>query len=304
MLVIACPGQGAQKSGFLKPWLELPGFADTLGALATAAEVDLVAHGTTSDDDTIRDTAIAQPLLVASAIASAGEFLDGVPDALAGHSVGEIGAAALAGVLAPEDAMRFVGTRGRAMAAAAATTPTGMSAVLGGDPDDVLAAIERLGLTPANMNGGGQTVAAGTVEQLRAFADAPPERARVIPLSVAGAFHTSHMTPAVAELQELAQSLSSSDPRTALLTNADGSVVSDGAQYLSLLVNQVSHPVRWDLCQETLLGLGITGILELPPAGTLVGLARRSLKGVETFALKTPDDLDSAKKFVAAHLAS
>lgn len=304
MLVIACPGQGAQKSGFLKPWLELPGFAQTLGSLAEAAEIDLVAHGTTSDDDTIRDTAIAQPLLVASAIASAGELLDSPADVFAGHSVGEIGAAALAGVLSPEDAMRFVSTRGRAMAAAAAAQPTGMSAVVGGEQDAVLEAIERHGLTAANVNGGGQTVAAGTMDQLAALAQDAPERARVIPLSVAGAFHTSHMAPAAQELQALADTLAPADPATTLLTNADGTAVDSGARYLSLLVDQVSHPVRWDLCQETMLSLGVTGILELPPAGTLVGIARRAMRGVDTFALKTPDDLESARAFVAEHLAS
>lgn len=300
MLVITCPGQGAQKSGFLSSFLQLPTFAAQIDELADASGIDLRVHGTESDDETIKDTALAQPLLVAAAIACAAE-LGVTPDIVAGHSVGEIAAAQIAGILSPADAMRFVAVRGTGMAEAAAATPTGMSAVVGGEPADVLAAIAESGLTPANVNGGGQTVAAGSLPDLERLAENPPERARVIPLPVAGAFHTEYMAPAVPALTETAASLSVSDPTTPILTNADGSVVTDGSAYVDLLVSQVTNPVRWDLCQETLLAQGVTGLIELVPGGTLTGIARRAMKGVETFPIKSAADLDGAREFAAAH---
>ena len=176
-----------------------------------------------------------------------------------------------------------------------------MAAVLGGDPDDVLATLERHGLTPANVNGAGQTVAAGTIEQLEALKADPPAKARVIPLQVAGAFHTHHMAPAVSVLEELAGTMQTEAPSVTLLSNADGRAVSDGREALDRLVRQVSNPVRWDLCMETMLELGVSGLIELPPAGTLVGLAKRAMKGVETLALKTPDDLEAAQRMISAH---
>ena len=303
MLVTACPGQGAQKAGFLSSWLELPGFSDTVDTLAEASGVDLRAHGTTSDDATITDTAIAQPLLVASAIAAHAEIFGNTltTDIVAGHSVGEIGAAAIAGILSPTDAMTLVRTRGTAMAEAAAAAPSGMAAVVGGDPEDVLAAISAAGLEPANVNGGGQTVAAGAQERIEAFAANPPERARVIPLKVAGAFHTSYMAPASDAVASVAQTLQTADPAVTILTNSDGTEVASGADYLQLLVSQVTIPVRWDLCQQTLVERGVTGILELVPGGTLTGLAKRAMKGVEVFPVKSADDIDGAREFVRAH---
>ena len=272
---------------------------ERLGALGEAAGLDLIAHGTISDADTIRDTAVAQPLIVAAGLVAL-HVLRETSSAprpylvTAGHSVGEITAAVAAGVLTEGEAIRFVATRGRAMAKASAVQPTGMSAVLGGDPDEVIAVIERHGLTPANRNGGGQVVAAGTLEQLAAFAADPPAKARVIPLQVAGAFHTRHMAPAVAELAELAAAMSPADPAVHLLSNADGRAVATGAEALNRMVGQVSNPVRWDLCQATLLDLGVTTVIELPPAGTLSNLAKRSMTGVATVAIKTPGDLDAA----------
>ena len=306
MLAIVCPGQGSQTPGFLTPWLEIPAVRTRLEALSEVAGLDLVAHGTTSDAETIKDTAVAQPLIVAAGLASVPAlFPDTDPtslvDVTAGHSVGEITAAAFAGVLADADAMAFVRERGRGMAAASAVTPTGMSAVLGGDPDEVAATLERHGLTAANANGAGQVVAAGTLEQLAALTADPPARARVIPLQVAGAFHTTHMAPAVEALGRQAEGFTTSAPTFAVVSNADGAVVRDGAEVLSRLVNQVSNPVRWDLCMETLADLGVTGLIELPPAGTLVGLAKRGLKGVETLALKTPDDLEAAQRMLHEH---
>lgn len=300
MLAITCPGQGAQKTGFLSSFLELDTFSAQIDELSTASGIDLRLHGTESDDETIKDTAVAQPLLVASAIACAAEL--GIsPAVVAGHSVGEIAAAQIAGIFTPADAMAFVKVRADGMAAAAAATPTGMSAVVGGQPEDVLAAIEAAGASPANVNGGGQTVAAGSLEALEALADNPPERARVISLAVAGAFHTEFMASATADLSAAASAMEVSDPTVSILSNSDGTSVETGREYVDRLVKQVTNPVRWDLCQESLLNTGITGMIELVPGGTLTGIARRAMKGVETFAIKSAADLDGAREFAAAH---
>lgn len=307
MLVLVAPGQGAQTPGFLTPWLEVPGFADRLTWWSAVSGLDLVHYGTEADADTIKDTAVAQPLLVAAGIAAALALFPHPADAFkmvsaaGGHSVGEITAAAGTGVISAEAAMVFVRERGRLMAQAAAVTPTGMTAVLGGDREVVLAKIAEHNLIPANNNGAGQIVAAGTLEDLARFADDGPAGARLRALSVAGAFHTQHMGSAVEQLSRLAKGITTRDPRTRLVSNADGAVVHDGREVLRRLVAQVSNPVRWDLCMDAFGELGVTGILEVPPAGTLTGLAKRALKGVETFALKTPDDLDAARAFVEKH---
>jgi [acyl-carrier-protein] S-malonyltransferase len=307
VLVIVAPGQGAQTPGFLTPWLEDPTFAARFDWLATVAGLDLAHYGTEADAETIRDTKIAQPLLVATGLVAALELFPHPADAfsrigaVAGHSVGELAAAAGARTISAEQAMVLVRERGNAMADAAAVTPTGMTAVLGGDREEVLARIAEHGLTPANDNGPGQVVAAGTMEQLAAFADNPPAKARLIPLSVAGAFHTEHMRPAVDRLAALARSVSVHDPRTPVISNRDGQVVHDGREVLKRIVGQIASPVRWDLCMETMTDLGVTGVLEMPPAGTLTGIAKRALKGVETFALKTPDQLDAAREFCDKH---
>ncbi|MBT1003685.1 ACP S-malonyltransferase [Paenarthrobacter sp. DKR-5] len=306
MLAIVCPGQGSQTPGFLAPWLELAGARDYLAELSDVAAVDLAAHGTVSDEETIKDTAVAQPLIVAAGLLTAREIFGaggaaGLPAVVAGHSVGEITASALSGVLTEAEAMTFVRERANNMAKAAAATPTGMSAVLGGDADAVRRAIEEAGLTPANVNGAGQTVAAGTLENLKAFAENPPAKTRIIPLKVAGAFHTSFMAPAVAALEALRPSLSPQDPALPLLSNFDGAQVRSGDDAVASLIAQVSRPVRWDLCMQTFAAMGVTGLLELSPAGTLAGLAKRGLPGVATVAVKTPADLDAARAFVAEH---
>ncbi|MEO3784490.1 ACP S-malonyltransferase [Actinocorallia sp. B10E7] len=295
MLLITAPGQGAQTPGFLAPWLEVPGVRDRLTAWSDIAGLDLIRYGTTADADEIKDTAVAQPLLVAAALVTF-EALGVTPGAVAGHSVGELGAAAMAGVLTPEDAMRLVAVRGRGMAEAAAVTETGMTAVLGGDLDEVLAAIDKHGLTPANINGAGQIVAAGTLEQLAKFAEEPPAKARLRPLAVAGAFHTEHMAPAVAALDAAAASVEPKDPQIKLVSNKDGAVVDSGAEFVRRLVGQVSAPVRWDLCMGAFAELGVTAMIELAPSGTLVGLARRELKGVQLLGLKTPEDIEKARE--------
>ncbi|MGV9240888.1 ACP S-malonyltransferase [Streptomyces nigra] len=302
MLVLVAPGQGAQTPGFLTPWLELPGAADRLGAWSDAIGLDLAHYGTQADADAIRDTAVAQPLLVAAGLLSAAALGDIVPGAVAGHSVGEITAAAYAGVLDDTAALTLVRKRGLAMAEAAAITETGMSALLGGDPDVSVAHLEKLGLTPANMNGAGQIVAAGTMEQLAALNEDKPEGVRkVVPLKVAGAFHTHHMGPAVEKLAEAAKELVPADPTVAYVSNKDGRTVTTGTEVLERLVGQVANPVRWDLCMETFKELGVTALIEACPGGTLTGLAKRALPGVKTLALKTPDDLDAARELVAEH---
>ncbi|MGH3485603.1 MAG: acyltransferase domain-containing protein [Nocardioidaceae bacterium] len=310
MLVIVAPGQGAQTPGFLEPWLEDPTFAARFHWLSVVAGLDLAHYGTKADEATIRDTAIAQPLLVSSGLVAALALFPHPADAFSsigatsGHSVGEITAAAGIGVISAEQAMVLVRERGQAMAEAAATTPTSMTAVLGGDRDEVLAKLETHGLTAANDNGPGQVVAAGTKEQLAAFADDGPAKARLVPLSVTGAFHTEHMRPAVDRLATLAQAVSTHDARTRLISNRDGQVVHQGREVLSRIVAQVASPVRWDLCMQTMLDLGVTGLLEMPPAGTLTGIARRAMKGIDTFALKTPDQLDGAQAFVDKHASA
>jgi [acyl-carrier-protein] S-malonyltransferase len=306
VLAVLAPGQGAQKPGFLLPWLDLPGTEARLRAWSGLAGVDLVELGTTADAEEIKDTAKTQPLLVAAAMLAAERLplADVAESVVAGHSVGEIGAAAVAGVLTPEEAITFAAIRGREMAAACAIEPTGMSAVLGGDQAEVLATIEAAGLYPANFNGSGQIVAAGSRAGLEKFTQAPPTKARVMPLQVAGAFHTPYMAPAEKALAAVAGGITPTDPGRILLSNADGARVDDGATMLARLVAQVTVPVRWDLCMRTLADLGVTGVIELPPAGTLAGLIKRELKesGVpEIVTLNTPDDLRAARDLLARH---
>ncbi len=307
MLVFAAPGQGAQTPGFLAPWLELPGFASRLAGWSDLAGCDLIAAGTTGSADEIRDTAVAQPLLVAAAIAATEALCGDLGSAqrlgavAAGHSVGELSAGAIAGVVTPEDAMRLIAVRATAMAQAARAEPTGMTAVLGGTEAEVLAAIESCGLTAANINGAGQIVAAGTHAQLDALAANPPAGARLRPLPVAGAFHSPHMAPAAAALREATAGVAVHDPGLVLLSNLDGAAVTSGADWLARIIAQVGAPVRWQECMRTMSGLGVSAFLELLPGGTLAGLARRALPGVAIVALKTPDDLGAARSLLAEH---
>lgn len=303
-LVVTFPGQGSQKPGFLAPWLEHAEHRATIEILSTAAGLDLVEHGTVSDADTIRDTAVAQPLIVAAGILSwnaltsrLGDELDGVT--VAGHSVGEIAAAYAAGVFDADTAMRFVVRRSTLMAEDAARATTSMSAVLGGDEDAVVARLDQLGLEPANFNGAGQIVAAGTPEALETLKAEPVAGTRVIPLKVAGAFHTRWMRQAHDALAAEIDDFSASAPERPLLTNRDGSVVEDGAEYVRLLVDQVNRPVRWDRCMDEFSQRGVTALIEAAPAGTLTGLAKRALKGIELLNLNTPSDLDAAADLVA-----
>jgi [acyl-carrier-protein] S-malonyltransferase len=307
-VVIVAPGQGSQTPGFLDPWLAESRFATHLEELSDAAGVDLGRHGTVSDADTIRDTAVAQPLIVgASLISLAAVLAGGRRDkiaGIAGHSVGEVTAAAGAGILGEADAMRFVAARGRAMADAAARTETGMSAVIGAQEDDLLTALEPLGLSPANMNGGGQIVVAGELHALAALQSNPPAGARVIPLQVAGAFHTRFMEPAVDTMREVASGMATAAPTLRIWTNRDGSTVDDGARFLELLVGQIASPVRWDRVMESFSSAGVTGLIELSPAGALVGLAKRALKGLPTVAVKTPDDIPAAHALIDQETAA
>lgn len=309
MLVLVAPGQGAQTPGFLTSWLELPGAAERVAAWSDVIGLDLAHYGTEADADAIRDTAVAQPLLVAAGILSASALGaiggDLTPGAVAGHSVGEFTAAAFAGVLDDTTALTLVRKRGLAMAEAAAVTKTGMAALLGGDPEVTVAHLEKLGLTPANVNGAGQIVAAGTVEQIEALVEDKPEGVRkVVKLKVAGAFHTHHMAPAVDVLAAAAASLTPADPKITYVSNKDGQTVADGSEVLARLIGQVANPVRWDLCMETFKTLGVTAFIEVCPGGTLTGLAKRALPGVKTLALKTPADLDAARELIAESLTS
>lgn len=280
----------------LTPWLELEGTRERLTSWSELAGLDLVELGTVADADAIKDTAITQPLVVAASLL-AYEVLrtrHELPADLlvAGHSVGELAAAAVAGVLTADDAVALAAVRGRAMAAACDLAPTGMAAVMGGEPDDVVAWLAEHELTAANMNGAGQIVAAGPVEGIDAISEQKPDFVRkVIKLKVAGAFHTHYMAPAQERLREKARTITVSDPTSTLLSNADGQQVKTGAEMLERLVNQVTLSVRWDLCMTTMADLGVHAAAELPPAGALTGLVKRELKGATTIALKTPDNL-------------
>ncbi|MEY3795670.1 MAG: hypothetical protein RLZZ120_781 [Actinomycetota bacterium] len=299
MLAIIAPGQGSQTPAMLSAWLEDSQLRTLAQEFSETIGLDILRLGTTADADEIKDTANAQPLIVAAGLISA-HALGATESAayVAGHSVGEITAAAMADAISPIDAMTLVRTRGVEMAKAAAITPSGMAAVLGGDRQVVLQAIADAGLVAANDNGGGQIVAAGDLD---AIAHLAPEGARVRPLAVAGAFHTSYMQSAVEPLRALASTMTTSAPSVGVLSNKDGAVVTDGAEVLERIVNQIANPVRWDLCMQTLESLGVTGVIEVAPAGTLVGLIKRAAPSIEQFALKSPADVDAARAFAAQH---
>ncbi|MDA3648933.1 ACP S-malonyltransferase [Saccharopolyspora indica] len=304
MIALLAPGQGSQAPGMFNPWLELDGVAERLGAWSELTGLDLLRLGTTADAEEIKDTAVTQPLVVALSLIAAEELRSrvtvpaGTP--VAGHSVGELAAAAVAGALNADDAVALAAVRGREMAAACALEPTGMSAVLGGDAADVVAHLEHLGLDPANRNGAGQIVAAGRLIALEQLAEEPPAGARVRPLPVAGAFHTRFMAPAQEALAKHAEQISATDAELPLLSNADGAVVTDAAEIVRRLVSQVTSPVRWDSCMAGLAERGVDAVVELPPAGTLSGLVRREVKGVKTVALKTPADLDKVAELLGS----
>jgi [acyl-carrier-protein] S-malonyltransferase len=300
VLALLAPGQGSQTPGFLAPWLDLPGVADRVRWHGTVAGRDLLTAGADPDFPDVVDTAVAQPLIVAAGLATApllGDLPMGTP--VAGHSVGEFTAAVLAGALDPSAGLALVGERGRAMAEASARTDGGMTAILGGDADEVERAVSAAGCVVANHNGAGQAVAAGPRAALERLAAAPPAGARLRPLSVAGAFHTELMAAAQRVLADVAAGVSAKDPRLPFVSNADGAVVDRGSELVARLVAQVSRPVRWDSCMQTLGAMGVTAVIELPPAGTLTGLVRRALPGVRTVALRGPDDLDEARALIA-----
>jgi [acyl-carrier-protein] S-malonyltransferase len=307
VIALLAPGQGSQSPGMLAPWLEIDGAEQRVAGWSEAVGLDLIHLGTTASADEIQDTAVTQPLVVALALLAFKELDRRVtlPEQapVAGHSVGELAAAAIAGVLSVDDAVSLAAVRGAAMAAACAIEPTGMSAVLGGDPDVVLARLAELELIPANRNGAGQIVAAGPRTALEQLSAEPPSGARVITLKVDGAFHTHHMAPARTILRERTATVDVANAVRPLLSNTDGSVVTDGADMLNRLVAQVTQPVRWDLCMRTLAELGVTATIELPPAGTLSGLVKRELRGTVTLPLKTPSNIDKVADLLAEHSA-
>ncbi len=299
MLAIIAPGQGAQTPGMLAPWIEDGESKALLIQWSDAIGLDLIHLGVHAEAEEIKDTANAQPLIVAAGLLSARALnASGQFSFVAGHSVGEITAAAIAGVLTPLDAMKLVRLRGVEMAKAAAMAPAGMSAVLGGDREIVLKAIADAGLVAANDNGGGQIVAAGNLESLATLA---PEGARVRALAVAGAFHTSFMQPAVEPMRALADTIEVNDSSIGVLSNKDGAVLKSGREILDRIVNQIANPVRWDLCMQTLAEQGVTGVIEVAPAGTLVGLVKRAVPAIEQCALKSPAEIESATSFASTH---
>ncbi len=301
MLAIIAPGQGSQTPGMFNSWVTNPIFHELLAKWSMRIDLDLIRLGTIADAEEIKDTANAQPLIVAASLLGAHALGIKNFSFTSGHSVGELAAAAISGAISDEDALRLVRARGLEMAKAAALSPAGMSAVLGGDREIVLNKLKELELAAANDNGGGQIVAAGDLSALAALSENPPEGARVRALAVAGAFHTPFMAPAVEPLRTLAATISTAPTTISVISNKDGEVVTDGAQVLTRIVNQIANPVRWDLCMETMKKLGITGVIELPPAGTLVGLLKRGAPEIETFALKSADDVSAAKEFAGRH---
>ncbi|WP_082690913.1 ACP S-malonyltransferase [Mycobacterium sp. GA-1199] len=297
MLALLAPGQGSQTPGMLAAWLELPGAAERLAGWSEISGLDLAQLGTTASAEEITDTAVTQPLVVAATLLAheeltrRGSIVD-KKTVVAGHSVGEIAAYAIAGVISADDAVKLAATRGAEMAKACAVEPTGMAAVLGGEETDVLARLEALDLVPANRNAAGQIVAAGAVAALDKLVEDPPEKARVRKLATAGAFHTHYMASALDGYAAAAEGVTSAEPNTTLLSNADGQPVDSAADAMSKLVAQMTRPVRWDLCTETMRRLDVTAIVEFPPAGTLAGIAKRELRGAPTHAVKSPADLD------------
>ena len=301
MLAIIAPGQGSQTPGMLNSWIQDPALKELLVQWSNAIDLDLLHLGTVADAEEIKDTANAQPLIVAASLLGAHAL--GIKNfaVTSGHSVGELAAAALSGAISDSDALTIVRTRGIEMAKAASASPSGMSAVLGGDRAEVLATISSLNLVAANDNGAGQIVAAGDLSALASLNENPPTGARVRALAVAGAFHTQFMQPAVEPLRKLASNVTTHPVLVQVISNKDGQVVTDHTEVLNRIVNQIANPVRWDLCMETLKSLGVTGVIELPPAGTLVGLLKRAASEIETFALKSAEDLDAAREFVGRH---
>ncbi|CAB4724586.1 MAG: acyltransferase domain-containing protein [Actinobacteria bacterium] len=301
MLAIIAPGQGAQTPGMLSTWAGDAQLEKLLRTWSDVIDLDLLHLGIGADADEIKDTANAQPLIVATSLIAAHALAVKNAAVVSGHSVGELAAAAISGAISPEDALTLVRARGIEMAKAAALHPAGMSAVLGGERKDVVAAIQSLGLVAANENGAGQIVAAGDLTALASLAENPPVGARVRALAVAGAFHTSFMAPAVEPLREIARGITTNNPGIGVISNKDGAVINDGTEILARIINQIANPVRWDLCMDSLESMGITGVIELAPAGTLVGLLKRAYPHIENFALKNADDLNAAREFAGRH---
>ncbi len=302
MLAIIAPGQGSQTPGMLNSWIEDTDSKSLLTSWSDAIGLDLLALGTTADAEEIKDTANAQPLIVATGLLSARALGIENYSVASGHSVGELTVAALSGAISHEDALRLVRARGLEMAKAAAQQPSGMAAVLGGERSDVISALNGLGLIAANENGGGQIVAAGDLTSLATLGENPPAGSRVRALAVAGAFHTSYMASAVEPLRTLAATITTHTPRIQFISNKDGEIVKDGTQVLERIINQIANPVRWDLCMQRLNSLGVTGVIELAPGGTLVGLLKRGVPSIESMALKSAEDIDKAREFAKGHL--
>ena len=303
MIALTCPGQGAQTPGFLGPWLEIESFKTEIDKYSLILDMDLIHFGTKAEADQIKDTRIAQPLIVAASMASHAVLIKALGEdakiaGVAGHSVGEIAAAKIAGVLDTEAALNLVKTRGEQMAQAASLEESSMAAVVGGEQDSVLEHLSKLGLFAANYNGKGQIVAAGSSSKISELIETPPAGSRVVGLAVAGAFHTSFMETAKVTLTSLASSIRCENPKLLIWSNSDGSRVDSGDKFLELLINQVSKPVRWDKTMESMVSTGVSAAIELLPGGTLTGIAKRAMPGVNTLALKSPEDIEKAVALV------
>ena len=292
MYALLTPGQGSQFPRMLRPWLRDPHAVDLLRSWSRTADVDLVHLGTKAGTEEIARTENAQPLLVAQALL----LRDLLPLTttrwiMAGHSVGELAAAAFAGALAPEDAVSLARARGMAMAQACSLAPTTMAAVIGGTPESIVSRLHEIGLTAANYNGAGQVVAAGLIENVNRLKQDPPKGTKVHQLSVAGAFHTSYMKPARAEFERAADRIRFHDVTHPLLSNLDGRLVTNGVEIRERLIAQLTVPVRWDLCLTTLGTFSPELVVAAPPGRVMTGLMTRRFPDLRTLCVQTPKDL-------------
>jgi [acyl-carrier-protein] S-malonyltransferase len=298
------PGQGSQTSGMYSPWITDQTNNEIVKKYSDLIDLDLFHYGTVASQPEITATNIAQPLLTALAFMSFNRLNIKSNENIiySGHSVGEFSAACLAGFYSDETAMKLVSVRGKAMAeAAASNSATGMSAVLGGDKAEIIKHIEQFDLVPANVNSSGQIVASGLLTNLEKLSANPPASTKVRKLDVAGAFHSQFMKSAESELEDEFAQVELTKPTCSFISNKDGQTITESTQLKSRLISQITSPVRWDLCQAKMVELGVTGMLELAPAGVLTGIAKREMPGVELFAIKSPEDIDTAQAFINKH---
>ena len=307
MLAVVAPGQGSQSVGMLSPWVTDSKDKELVDSWSSLISVDLLKLGQSGNSEEIKSTDNAQLLIfITSILSSLNLDLKNAKDQsiiFAGHSVGEFAAYSIAGTFEVDQALKIVARRGQSMLAATnAFSKTGMSAVLGGNNDEVISYLREFNLIPANINSNGQIIAAGTLENLDRLANTPPAGTRVRPLEVSAAFHTKYMEPAISRFKEIFRDLNTNSPSQIILSNKNGEELNKSTDIIENLINQVISPVRWDLCQAKMVELGVTGMLELAPGGTLCGIAKKEIPSVETFAIKSPEDIQSANDFIRKHV--